>query len=136
MSGLESSITRKTKLRLYKALVITVLMYRWETWKMNKGDDRMIDVSQNKCLRKVLRIRWQEHITTKEVLVRAEIRPISIEVKRRRSKMIDHILRRGKDNDINIALTWAPGEGRKEDQRPRGGEQERKKENEQIGNHW
>lgn len=25
--------------------------------------------------------------------------------------MIDHILRREKDNDINIALKWAPGEG-------------------------
>lgn len=97
---------------------------------MNEGDDRMIDVFQNKCLRKVLRIGWQEHVTAREVLVRAEIRPISIEVKKRRSKMIDHILRRDKDNDINIVLTWAPGEGRKEG-RPkttwrRTGEEERK----------
>lgn len=80
---------------------------------MNNGDDRMIDEFQSKCLQMVLRIGWQEHITTREVLVRAEIRPISIEVKRRRSKMIDHILRREKENDINIALAWAPGEGRK-----------------------
>jgi len=33
-----NSISRVRKLRLYKALVLPVLLYESETWKLNKGD--------------------------------------------------------------------------------------------------
>ena len=39
--------TRRTKNRLYKTLVKPVLMYGCETWKMNEGDAKKIDVFQN-----------------------------------------------------------------------------------------
>ena len=45
---------RRTK--LYKTLVVPVLLYGCETWKVNKGDDRAEDVSDNKCLRRILQI--------------------------------------------------------------------------------
>ena len=35
-----NSISRVRKLRLYKTLVLPVLLYESETWKMNKGDER------------------------------------------------------------------------------------------------
>jgi hypothetical protein len=38
-----SIISRKTKLRLYKTLVVPVLMYGCEAWKMNKGDEKPDD---------------------------------------------------------------------------------------------
>ncbi|XP_060069051.1 uncharacterized protein LOC132549148 [Ylistrum balloti] len=100
-----SSIPRKTKLKLYKALVIPVLLYGCE---MNKGDDRMVDVFHNKCLRRILNIQWQEHIKTDEILERASMRPISQEIKCRKWEMIGHILRQDRNNDCNVALTWAP----------------------------
>ena len=36
-----NNISRKTKSRLYKKLVVPVLLYGCETWKMNKGDKKM-----------------------------------------------------------------------------------------------
>ena len=39
------------KLKLYKTLVVPVLLYGCETWKMNKGDDKLVDMFQSKCLR-------------------------------------------------------------------------------------
>ena len=74
----------------------------------------------NKCLRNILRIKWQDHISTGELLNRAEMRSMSHEVRGRRWKMIGHILRQRQNNDSNVALTWAPEVKRKgEDRRPR-----------------
>ena len=52
-----SNISRKTKLKLFKTLVVPVILYGFETWKMNKGDNKVLDVFQNKCLIQILRIR-------------------------------------------------------------------------------
>ena len=46
------SISRRTKVRLYKTQVKPVLMYGCETWKMNKCDENEIDVFQSRCLRR------------------------------------------------------------------------------------
>ncbi|XP_020623185.1 uncharacterized protein LOC110060730 [Orbicella faveolata] len=108
-----NSISRKTKLRLYKTLLVPVLLYACETWKMNKGDHKAIDVFHNKCLRKILRIKWQDHVSTKELLERASMKPLRVEVKYRRGNMIGHILWEDRNNDCNIAISWAPEGKRK-----------------------
>ena len=113
-----SNISRKTKLRLYKTLVVPVLVYGCETWKMNQGESKMIDVFNNKCLRRILKVHWEEHVSTEELLERTRSRPLSNEVKRRRWKMIGHILRQDRNNLTNVAMTWAP-EGRRKIGRPK-----------------
>ena len=65
-----SNIMKKTKLQLYKTLVLPVLLYGSETWKMNKGDNKMIDVFQHKCLRKIMRIKWEDRVRNEDVLMR------------------------------------------------------------------
>ena len=50
------NLLRRKQLRLYKTLVVRVLLNGCETWKMNKGDDRAVDVFHNKCLRRILQI--------------------------------------------------------------------------------
>ena len=35
---------------------------------MNKGDDKRVDVFHNKCLRRILRIKWQDRVSTEELL--------------------------------------------------------------------
>lgn len=37
----------KTKIRLHTTLITPVLMYGCETWKVNKRDEKKIDVFQN-----------------------------------------------------------------------------------------
>ena len=93
-------------------------MYGCETWKMNKGDNKAVDVFLNKCLRRIFNIQWQDHISTEELLRRANMNPLSEEVKWRRWKMIGHILRQDQNNDCNTAMTWAP-EGRRRRGRPK-----------------
>ena len=62
---MSNNILKKTKVRLHKTLVVPVLLYGSETWKMNKGDDKTVNVFHNRCLRKILRIRWQDNLSTR-----------------------------------------------------------------------
>ena len=48
------TILRRAK--LYRTLVVPVLLYGCETWKVNKGDDRAVDWFHNNCLRRILQI--------------------------------------------------------------------------------
>ena len=37
-----NNISRRTKPMLYKMLVVPALLYGFETWKINKGDDKAV----------------------------------------------------------------------------------------------
>lgn len=66
-----------TTIRLYRT-------YGFETWKMNKGNEKRIDVFQNNSLRQILKIKWQDKITTQEILQLSNMSPMSQEIKCKR----------------------------------------------------
>ena len=85
---------------------------------MNKGDNKLVDTFQNKCLRKILKIKWEDHIKNSEINKRTGIKPVSQEIQRKRWKFIGHMLRKDPGNDFNVALSWAP-EGKRKRGRPK-----------------
>ena len=108
----------RSSIKLYKTQVKPVLMYGCETWKMNEGNAQKINVFQNRCLRRILKIKWQDKVTNRELLERANIERLSEEVRRRRWRFIGLILRKNPDNDCATALSWAP-EGKRKRGRPK-----------------
>ena len=79
-SGVVIKSKGKQKNRLHKTPITPVLLYGCDIWKMNKGDNKIIDSFQNKCLRKILKTRWEDHISTEELNRRLEMRLISQEI--------------------------------------------------------
>ena len=77
-------ISKKTKIRIFKSNVLSVLLYAAESWKVTKGISHMLEVFQNKCLRRILHIFWPNTITNAELHDRTGMLPISLEVKKRR----------------------------------------------------
>ena len=77
------------------------------------GDDSDRHVFQNRCLRRILQIYWPNTITNEELHRRAEIEPISTQVKRRRWRWIGHVLRQQTTAFTRIALRWTPDGQRK-----------------------
>ena len=75
-------ISRKTKIRIFKSNVLSVLLYAAESWKVTKGICHMLEVFQNKCLRRILHIFWPNKITNAELHDRTGMLPISLEVKK------------------------------------------------------
>ena len=113
-----SDISRKTKVSLFKSLVLSVLLYGCETWKLTQGEERKLDTFQTRCLRRIFKIRWQQHVSNEKVLELADAGTISKEVRRRRWTWIGHIMRKGRDDDCVVALGWTP-EGRRKRGRPK-----------------
>ena len=113
-----SQFSRKTKLKIFKSNVISVLLYGSETWKMNKGDEKLLDTFLHKCLRKIMMIFWPLKMANDRVRELAELDKISTVIKVRRWKWIGHVLRLQPESNARTALTWTT-EGRRKQGRPK-----------------
>ena len=57
-------ISISTKLRLYRALVLSTLLYGCESWTITADTSKRIQAFENKCYRRILGISWKDHKTT------------------------------------------------------------------------
>ena len=64
-------ITLTTKVRLVKALVFPVVMYRCESWTMKKAERRKIDAFELWCWRRLLRVPWPARRPNQSILKRS-----------------------------------------------------------------
>ena len=113
-----NKIKRTTKLKLYKSLVLSVLLYGSETWKMTKGDERKLNTFQTKCLRIIMKIKWQEHISNEKLLIRTKMEKLNTIIMKRRWRFNGHTLKGKPASICSTTLTWAP-EGKRKRGRPK-----------------
>ena len=63
-----SYLSMCTKVHLYQALVMSVLLYGAETWTLLATDIGTLGAFHMKCQRQMLNIHWWDHMTNVEVL--------------------------------------------------------------------
>ena len=61
-------VTLATKVRLVKAMVFPVVMYRCESWTIKKAEHRRIDAFELWCWRRLLRVPWTERRSNQSFL--------------------------------------------------------------------
>ena len=64
-------LTIKTKTQVHQACVLSTLLYGSESWTLYTRQERRLNTSHLRCLRRILGISWQDHIPNTEVLGRA-----------------------------------------------------------------
>jgi hypothetical protein len=64
-------INTTTKVAVYRAMVVSTLLYGCCTWTTKKRQVQRLHTFHMRCLRRLLNIRWQDRITDAEVLRRA-----------------------------------------------------------------
>ena len=57
-----------TKVRLVKAMVFPVVMYRCESWTVKKAQRQRIDAFELWCWRRLLRVPWTARISNQPIL--------------------------------------------------------------------
>ena len=111
-------IKLKTKLRIFKSNVLSVLLYGCESWKITGGICNKLDAFHRTCLRRILGIHWPKIITNQALYRKTSTMPIHMVIKERRWNWIGHLLRRPYNHIGRIALRWTP-DGKRKRGRPK-----------------
>ena len=61
-------ITLSTKIHLVKAMIFTVVIYRYESWTIKKAEQRRIDAFELWCWRRLLRVPWTARRSNQSIL--------------------------------------------------------------------
>ena len=86
-------VCRRTKIQIFKSLVIPVLLYGCETWTLYTDLKRRIDASGTKCLRKIMGYRWYDFVSDQRLLREIDLRPITSIVRQRQLRLYGHVAR-------------------------------------------
>ena len=70
-NGFRNGIKLGTGLKMYKAVVLPTLLYACETWTVYQRHAKRLSHFHLSCLRKLLKIKWQDKILDTEVLKKA-----------------------------------------------------------------
>ena len=86
-------ISEPTKVKVYRAVVLTTLLYGCETWTVYKRHAKKLNHFHTVCLRKILGIKWQERIPDTEVLARAALPSIYTILTQSQLRWAGHVIR-------------------------------------------
>ena len=113
-----NALSLHTKLRIFYTNVKAVLLYGSESWRVTKYIASKLQTFINRCLRRILHIRWPEKISNATLWERTGQDKIEISIKKRKWGWIGHTLRKPPDDITRQSLEWNP-QGRRRVGRPR-----------------
>ena len=120
ISGLltNKSIPLKNRAEIYCACVRPVMLYGAETWPITKVIQKKISSSDQRMLRHMAHVRWEDRVTNVEVRRRCGVRDIIEVLRRSRLRWFGHVSRREEDHVLRRAMEMEV-EGRRPRGRPR-----------------
>ena len=115
------TISFNTKLKLFKSLVLSILLYGCESWTLSAELEKRIQAFEMKSYRRLLHISWAEHKTN--VYVRGRItalagpqEPLLATIRRRKLAWFGHVTRH---NTLSKTILQGTVEGGRKRGRPR-----------------
>ena len=92
-----SGIRLDTKLKVYKAAVLPTILHACETWTVYQRHAKRLNHFHISCLRKLLKIKWQDRIPDTEVLKRAGMQSVHTLLKLAQLRWTGHVTRMPKE---------------------------------------
>ncbi|CAH8655292.1 unnamed protein product [Dicrocoelium dendriticum] len=86
-------LTVRTKVMVYKSMVLSVLIYGSETWTLYRKDIRFLERFHQQCLRRILRIQWWDNVPDTDVIRRSEVYTIDYMLLLRHLRWLGHVRR-------------------------------------------
>lgn len=86
-------LTTNTKMQVYQACVLSTLLYGSEAWTLYSHQECRLNTFHLRSLRKILGIKWQDHIPNTSVLELAGIQSMYAILSQRRLRWLGHVRR-------------------------------------------
>ena len=91
----DRNISLKTKMRILKTYVWSVMLYGCESWTVNNEITNRIAAAEMWVLRRMLRVSWADRVTNEELLKRAGTHRVLLnKVRRRQMAFLGHVYRK------------------------------------------
>ena len=100
----QAHLSLGTKLRLYSTLILPVLLYGSETWTLNKYEISRLEAFHMQCQRRILNIRWFNHVRNADVTLRTGLASIESRIRRMRHSLFGHVVRLNPDAPAHQVL--------------------------------
>lgn len=117
-------LRKSTKIMVYKAVVITSLLYCSETWTTYRRHVQTLESFHQRCLRQILGIYWEDRRTNTSVLQEARLSSIEAMLLKNQLRWAGHCVRLPENRLPRQILFSQLTQG----QRPRGGQMKRYKD--------
>mgnify|MGYP006273469667 CR=1 FL=1 len=93
-----NDISFKTKVKLFRSLVISILLYGCESWTMTAETTKRIQTFETKCFRRLLGISWKDrktntYVRSQVALLAGPQEPLLATVKKRKLAWFGHVTR-------------------------------------------
>jgi len=86
-------LKKNTKISVYRAVVLTTLLYGSESWVTYRRHLRLLERFHQRCLRIILNIHWSDYVTNVEVLEQAVIASIEAMLLKAQLRWAGHVSR-------------------------------------------
>lgn len=115
---LSANISKKTKIRVFNSNIKSVLLYACETWLVTEKLTHSLQTFVNKCLRRIIGIRWPDTISNRQLWELTGQKEIKLEIRARKWRWVGHTLRRDPHNIAKQSFQWNP-QGKRRVGRPK-----------------
>ena len=88
-----SKLTVHTKIQIYRACVVSTLLYGSESWTLRARQERKLNAFHMRSLRRILNITWQDKVPNNTVLERAGCTSMFTLLKQRCMRWLGHVVR-------------------------------------------
>ncbi|XP_078576149.1 uncharacterized protein LOC144861905 [Branchiostoma floridae x Branchiostoma japonicum] len=90
---LNKDLTIKTKVAVYKAICLSILLYASEAWTPYRRHIRMLEQFHTRCLQRILGLKWWHKVPHAEIRRRADIEPLETLLLQRQLRWAGHVIR-------------------------------------------
>ena len=112
-------LTASTKLKVYKQCLMPILLYGSETWTLYAYEIRQLRTFQQRHLRTILKIKWDDFISNEEVLRRSSVEDIEISLAKSKLRWLGHVARMDDSRHAKMLLYGERTDGSRPIGRPK-----------------
>ena len=108
-----SDIPLQTKIGLFDASVLSVLLYGSPTWVISDPMAAKINAFQTSCLRIMLDIKRTDRVKNEDIYALTNLQPLTLSVQERQLRFLGHSIRRPREHPVSRYALYHPNHGRR-----------------------